>query len=45
MVKRCRRDPKIGMESRIGSKSMIEFEAKIPKKIGLPYRIVLLDIM
>ena len=25
------------MESRLGSKSMMEFEAKIPKKIGLPY--------
>ena len=33
VVKRCRRDPKIGMESRFGSNSMMEFEAKIPLKI------------
>ena len=31
--KRCCRDPKIGMESRFGSNSMMEFEAKIHKKI------------
>ena len=29
------------MESRLGSKSMMDFEAKIPKKIGLPYYTVL----
>ena len=36
MVKRCRRDPEIGIESQFGPNSMMEFEAKIPKKIGLP---------
>ena len=45
VVKRCRRDPKNGMESRLGSMSMMEFEAKIPKKIGLPYCIAISIIL
>ena len=36
MKKRCCRDPKIGLESRLRSKSMMEFEAKIPNKLGCP---------
>ena len=34
------RDPKIGMESWFGSNAMMEFEAKILKKIRLPYCVV-----
>ena len=36
VVKRCCRDPKIGMESRFGSNSMMEFVWKIPPKLGWP---------
>ena len=35
VVKRRPRDPKIGMETQFGSKSIMEFEAKIPPKFGL----------
>ena len=34
------RDPKIGMQSRFGSNSMVEFDSKIPQKIWLPHYIV-----
>ena len=40
MVKRCRRDPKIGIESRFGSNSMMVFVWKIPPKIGLAYYVL-----
>ena len=36
MVKQCRRDPKIGMQSQFGSNLMMEFEAKISPKLGCP---------
>ena len=36
VVKRCCRDPKIGMQSRFGSNSMVEFDSKIPKNFGCP---------
>ena len=36
MVKRYPRDPKIGMQSRFGSNSIVEFDSKIPKNFGWP---------
>ena len=36
MIKRCGRDPKIGLESRYGPNSIVEFDSKISQNFGCP---------
>ena len=45
VVKWCSRDPKIGMLSRFGSNSMVEFDSQIPQNFRLPYYALYADIM